>query len=170
MGNVRLHPRYVPREPSLHGHPTPVKKYGLLCTHLGRKFAIKRTVHLLLGDAEALLTRSSVRLVPFPACPAAAPSQQPSSQGSCTSPAWLCSSFSFHPLLRSIGCIDGTDPSLIFVCMSCSHLPAQAPLPWSPPSCRPCPPLRFDSHVPSRQSRFWMGPPGPALLYMTLCD
>lgn len=81
MGNVRPHPRYVPREPSLHGHPTPMKKYGLLCTHLGRKFAIKRTVHLLLGDAEALLTRGSVRLVPFPACPAATPANSPAPRG-----------------------------------------------------------------------------------------
>lgn len=58
-----------------------MKKYGLLCTHLGRKFAIKRMVHLLLGDAEALLSRGSVRLVPFPACPLQPPANSTAPRG-----------------------------------------------------------------------------------------
>lgn len=78
MGNVHPYPRYLSREPSLHGHPTPMKKYGLLCNHLGCKSAIKRTVHLLLCDAETLLTRGSIGLVP--------PANKPFPCLSCCSP------------------------------------------------------------------------------------
>lgn len=78
MGNVHPYPRYLSREHFLHRHPASVKKYGLLRTHLGCKSAIKRMVHLLLYDAEKLLTRGSIRLVPptnkpFPCLPCCCP-------------------------------------------------------------------------------------------------
>lgn len=55
MGNVHPYPGYLSREPSLHGHPAPLKKYGLISTHPGCKSAIKRTVHLLLCHAKMLI-------------------------------------------------------------------------------------------------------------------
>lgn len=177
MGNVHPYPRYLSREASLHSHRTPMKKYGLLCTHLGCKSAIKRTVHLLLCDAEMLLTRGSIRLVPpankpFPHLPCSSPpslpppprARKPLSSGSCISAGWLCSSFTFLPLLRAIGHNDGIDLSLAFGRMNCSPLPAQPVLPSSPH------PLRFGSLVPSRQSHFCIRPSGLAFLYETLCD
>lgn len=145
MGNVHPYPRYLSREASLHSHRTPMKKYGLLCTLLGCKSAIKRTVHLLLCDAEILLTRGSIRVVPpankpFPHLPYSSPpslpppprTRKPLSSGSCISAGWLCSSFTFLPLLRAIGHIDGIDLSLAFGRMNCSPLPAQPVLPSSP--------------------------------------
>lgn len=114
MCNVHPRPRCLSGEPSLHGHPTPKKKYGLLCTRLGCKSAIKRTVHLLPCETEVPLTHSSVGLVPFPY---SLPQQKPTHLRGAASPcigfaALFFSFLFFFPLLR---CIDGMDPSLIAV-------------------------------------------------------
>jgi len=154
MGNVHPYPRYLSRESSLHSHPTPMKKYALLCTHLGCKSAIKRMVHLLLCDAEVLLTRGSIRLVPpankpFPCLPCCSPpaccphpeQKKMLSQGSCS---WVLAVWTAPP----------SQPS------QCCPLPITG---------FPCPHLRFDSLLPSRQNRCCTGPSGLDF-YVTLCD
>lgn len=141
MGNVHPYPRYLSREPSRHSHPTPMKKYGLLYTHLGCKSAIKGTVHLLLCDAEMLLTHGSIKLVspakkPFPCLPCWNPQPAILTQHKKIhfrrggeSPQVDLSSFTFLPLLRAIGHINRTYLNLDFGQTNCSPHPAQPVLP-----------------------------------------
>lgn len=181
MGNVHPYPRYLSREPSCHSHPTPMKKYGLLYTHLGCKSAIKGTVHLLFCKAKMLLTLGSIRLVPpaktpFPCLPCCNPQPAVPTQHKKTTfirevnlprltlALSLFSHFS-EPLDTSIGHISAR----ILARQTAPHTQHSQ---CCPPRITdfPCPPLRFDSHVPSRQSHFCTGPSGLAFLYVTLCD
>lgn len=132
MGNVHPYPRSLSREPSLHGHPAPLKKYGLLSTHPGCKSAIKGTVHLLLCHAKMLIPGRSLQPTnpsPLPCCSpqSATPPQgkHTLSQGSFRSLALQL----FSPTSQSYGHMEGTDLSLGFGWMSCSPLPAQPVLP-----------------------------------------
>lgn len=86
-----------------------MKKYGLLCTRLGCKSAIKKTVHLLPCETEVPLTHSSVGLVPFPY---SLPQQEPTNLRGAASPSIGFAALFFFPLLRRI---DGVDPCLTAV-------------------------------------------------------
>jgi len=98
MCNVHPHPRCLSGEPSLHGHPTPMKKYGLLCTCLGCKSAIKKTVHLLPCETEVPLTHSSVGLVPFPY---SLPQQEPTNLRGAASPSIGFAALFFFPTTQT---------------------------------------------------------------------
>lgn len=157
MGNVHPYPRYLPREPSLHGHPAPLKKYGLLSTHLGCKSAIKGTVHLLLCHARMLIPGRFLQPHPGQKHPFTRELHLPSQLCSCV-----------LPLLRANGHMEGTDLSLVFGWMSCSPLPAQ-PVPPSLILTFLVLPLRFDSLLPSGRAIFTLDLKG-YLFYVTLCD
>lgn len=161
MGNVHPYPRYLSREPSLHGHPTALKKYGLVSAHPGCKSAISRTLHLLLCRAKTLIPGRLQAPLPFPA--AAPQSDTPTqgkkslSQGSCISPSWLCSSQSHwrHGWDRSGFWLEellptpSTASSLILIFLVL--------------------PLRLDSLLPSGRAIFTLDLQG-YLFYVTLCN
>lgn len=160
MGNVHPYPRYLSREPSLHGHPTALKKYGLVSAHPGCKSAISRTLHLLLCHAKMLIPGRLQAPLPFPAAAprSATPTQgkKSLSQGSCISPSWLCSSF--LPLLRATGHTDGTDVGLAGGAAPHSQH-SQLPHPHFP-----CPSLEVWFTPALRQSHFHIGPSGLSFL------
>lgn len=172
MGNVHPYPKYLSREPSLHGHPAPLKKYGLVRTHLGSKSAINRTVHLLPCHAKMLIPGRFLQPTspsPLPCCcPTLChphPGQKSLSQGSCISPSWLCSSF--LPLhSRWAQGWDRSKPGFWLDKLLPTPSTASAALLILIFLVLP---LRFDSLLPSGRAIFTLDLQG-YLFYVTLCD
>lgn len=170
MGNVHPYPRYLSREPSLHGHPAPLKKYGLVSTHLGCKSAIKGTVHLLLCHAKMLIPGRFLQPTspsPLPCCSPAVchPTQGkiPFHRGNASPQANFAALFSHFSEPLEHGW-DRAEPG--FWLAELLPLPAQAVLPSHPHF--PCPSLEV-WFTPALRAIFTLDLQG-YLFYVTLCD